>query len=252
MSLLSKRAIAKHLNITLTGNKMRYSIYLRVSTDQQAESGLGIEAQKEMCLKYIENKQYEDFKIFKDDGYSGSLDVDKRPDLRKALDYLVKGDVLLVAKRDRLGRDVLINLLIEREVAKKKCQIETAAGEFIDNEDPSNVLMRTIIDGFSKHEIMMTKARTKAALAVKKRRGERTGYIPYGYRVKEDKIQLEPDENEQKNIRSIRELHTSGLTYRSIADELLLRNVLNRKNEPWTYVAIFQLIKKQKSLREVV
>jgi len=225
---------------------MRYSIYLRVSTDQQAESGLGIEAQKEMCLKYIENKQYEDFKIFKDDGYSGSLDVDKRPDLRKALDYLVKGDVLLVAKRDRLGRDVLINLLIEREVAKKKCQIETASGEFIDNEDPSNVLMRTIIDGFSKHEIMMTKARTKAALAVKKRRGERTGYIPYGKRLASDKLHLEEDETEQKIIKDILELYSKGLTYRNIANELNLRRIYNRKNKPWSHVAVFELVKKNK------
>jgi len=231
---------------------MKYVIYLRVSTDQQANSGLGIEAQKHLCLNYIKNKPHDSFEIFKDDGYSGSLEIEKRPDLRKALDSLVKGDILLVAKRDRLGRDVLINLLIEKEVAKKKCQIETASGEFIDNNDPANVLMRTIIDGFSKHEIMMTKARTKAALAVKKRRGERTGYIPYGYRVKEDKIHLDVDPKEQDTILLIKDLHKTGLTYRGIAMELNSLGVLNRKNKPWSHVAVFELIKKSTYLNETM
>lgn len=225
---------------------MRYAIYLRVSTEQQAESGLGIEAQREMCMKYIENKKYDDFKIFKDDGYSGSLDSNKRPDLRNALDYLRKGDVLLVARRDRLGRDVLINLLIEREVSKKKCQIETASGEKIDDDDASNVLMRTVVDAIAKHEVMMARDRTKAALAVKKKRGERVGYIPYGYKVREDK-KLEINQEEQDVISLIYYLHESGLTYRALTEELRHRNIRNRNNDPWSYVAVFSLIKKLKN-----
>ena len=71
--------------------------YLRVSTDEQASSGLGLEAQ----LAAIRAAATPDA-VFTDDGYSGSNI--ERPALHAALSALKKGDVFMVAKRDRLGR----------------------------------------------------------------------------------------------------------------------------------------------------
>ena len=61
---------------------MKYVIYLRVSTDQQ---GLGIEAQRDMCQKYISKSHEGSYVEFVDDGFSGALELDKRPGLLSAI-----------------------------------------------------------------------------------------------------------------------------------------------------------------------
>lgn len=225
---------------------MKYVIYLRVSTDQQAQSGLGLEAQRDLCHKYISQQNESKFtKIleFVDEGYSGSLEMAKRPSLILALQALGEGDIFLVAKRDRLGRDVMVNLLIEREISKKKCKIVSASGDFKDDDDPASILMKRMIDSFAEYERLIIGVRTKSALQVKKKKGERVGYIPYGYQVTPDK-KLEENLEEQKIIKIIHDLRESGLTYRAVTEKLEDLNILNRNKCFWSYVAVFNLFKK--------
>jgi DNA invertase Pin-like site-specific DNA recombinase len=54
-----------------------------------------------------------------------------------ALNALRRGDVLIVAKRDRIARDAFVSVLIEREAAKKGARIVSAAGEGTDSDDPA-------------------------------------------------------------------------------------------------------------------
>jgi hypothetical protein len=77
---------------------------------------------------------------------------------------------------------------------------------------------------------------------------ERAGYIPYGHRLSQDGIHLEIDVYEQQVIKLIKDLRDEGLTYREIVPQLNLRGIVNRKNKPWSYVAVFELIKKNKNL----
>lgn len=58
-------------------------------------------------------------RTFVDAGTSGSLAIEDRPVLLDAVTALKRGDVLLVAKRDRLGRDVIAVAMIERLIAKR-------------------------------------------------------------------------------------------------------------------------------------
>ena len=81
--------------------------------------------------------------------------------------------MLLVAKRDRLGRDVIAVAMIERLIAKRGARVVSAAGEGTDSDDPSALLMRRLIDSFAEYERALIAARTRAALAAKRRRGER-------------------------------------------------------------------------------
>lgn len=81
--------------------------YLRVSTEEQASSGLGLEAQRDTITPYAEQHDW-DVIWYADEGISGkSLD---RPQLQAALERLrpKKRDVagLVVAKLDRLSRSV--------------------------------------------------------------------------------------------------------------------------------------------------
>lgn len=60
--------------------------------------------------------------VFRDEGVSGSTGLDKRLGLLAAIAALKKGDLLLVAKRDRLGRDPLVVAMIEGAVQRKGAQ----------------------------------------------------------------------------------------------------------------------------------
>ena len=81
----------------------RTIIYTRVSTQDQAESGLGLEAQETECRKYAARFEWEVVNLFTDSGISGAADLDKRPELLNALAELKRGDVFLVYKLDRLS-----------------------------------------------------------------------------------------------------------------------------------------------------
>src|SRR5437764_1306819 len=96
-------------------------------------------------------------------------------------------DLLLVAKRDRLGRDVIEVAMIERLITKRGARIVSAAGEGTENDDPSGILMRRLIDSFAEYERLIIRARTRAALAAKRRRGERISrFAPFGYQLASD------------------------------------------------------------------
>lgn len=191
--------------------------YLRVSTDEQASSGLGLEAQ----LAAIRAVAAPDA-VFTDDGYSGSNL--ERPALHAALAALKKGDVFMVAKRDRLGRDVLLCCWIEKEAKKAGARIVSAAGEGTEDDDPSSILLRRMVDAFAEYELAMCKARTKAALAAKKARGERYGQVPLGFNV-DAAGRLTVNEDEQRALDIIRELRGRGWTLQAICDELEQRGI---------------------------
>lgn len=221
---------------------MKYIIYLRVSTDQQVQSGLGLEAQRQLCHKFINNPLAHVIE-YSDEGFSGALKMEKRPGLLEALNILDKDDILLVAKRDRLGRDPIVNAMIERAVERKKARLISGSGDVNDGTDASSTLMRRMVDAFAEYERLIIGARTKAALQVKKQRNERVGYIPYGFRLCEDNIHLQPDEKEQKILQVINYSRSISLSFRKIAAVLNSMEMWNRAGKNWNYGAVRRVLK---------
>src|SRR5262245_49245611 len=96
---------------------MKAIIYLRVSSDEQAESGLGLEAQLATCTAWAAARGYEVAGVYRDEGVSGTVPVHKRAGLLAGLSALGRDSVLLAAKRDRLARDVGVAAIIEMMAA---------------------------------------------------------------------------------------------------------------------------------------
>ena len=161
------------------------------------------------------------------------MGLDRRPGLLAAITQLGKGDSLLVAKRDRLGRDPLVLAMIESAVKRKGARIVSAAGEGTDSDEPSAVLMRRLIDAFAEYERLIIGARTKAALGAKRARGERTGGIPYGFRLAPEGKRLETDEREQDTLALVQELRAGGASLRAIGRELTARGLRPRGGAAW-------------------
>jgi DNA invertase Pin-like site-specific DNA recombinase len=218
---------------------MRYFIYLRVSTDKQEDSGLGLEAQRHACMQWIEKLGGGDITEFID-VVTGTdrkrKELEERPKLLEALSLLTKGDVLIVHKRERLARDPYIMGMIERIIEKKKAKLVSAIGE-MEGDEPHNVLLRGIMDLFAHYEALVISTRTKAALSRKKARGERVGRVPYGQRLNEDGL-LENDPEEAKILKKMYtyRMH-QDLSFRDIADKLNAEGLRNRDGGIWTHGA---------------
>lgn len=215
--------------------------YIRVSTTQQAESGLGLEAQQATVTAAAQRHGLPLVETFTDAGLSGSLGLEDRPGLFAAIGALRRGDVLLVAKRDRLGRDVVAVAMIERLIDRKGARILSAAGEGTEGDDASSMLQRRILDAFSEYERLIIGQRTKAALKAKKARGERVGNIAFGYQLAADGTLTEqPDE--QAALAIIRDCRAAGYTLRAIADELNRQGIRTRAHGAWKHQYVAGLL----------
>jgi len=222
--------------------QMKLYVYVRVSTDQQTESGAGLSAQRDACQQWAEKQGLVIDTVFSEEGVSGSTSLEKRPALAEAINLLQEGDILLISKRDRLGRDIIHVAMIEAAINRKKAKVISVAGEGTSGEDPSSILMRRMIDAFSEFERNIICERTKAAMQAKKRKNERVGHIPFGFRLSDDGVHLEECPKEISILIQIQELMKQGLSTRKIAEEMNNRQAFNRGMARWNHSSIHRVM----------
>lgn len=135
--------------------------YLRVSTQKQGYSGLGLEAQREIITNYLGEAKIANEFIEVESGRHND-----RPKLKEALDLCRKsGGTLIVAKLDRLARNVsFLAQLLDSDVEIIFCDFPQA-----------NKMVLHILGAIAQYEAELTATRTKQALQAKKARGARLG-----------------------------------------------------------------------------
>ena len=142
-------------------DESRYIAYLRVSTQRQGSSGLGLQAQQEIIRKHLNgNSPIAEF-VEVESGRKSD-----RPKLHEALELCKKEKAtLIVAKMDRLSRNVAFtSQLLDSSIEIVFCDFPKA-----------NRLVLTIISAISEYEAGLIRQRTKAALQVKKEQGCKLG-----------------------------------------------------------------------------
>lgn len=176
--------------------------YVRVSTEEQERSGLGVEAQVEAIHAEADRRGWT-VEVVADLGHSGKA---VNPELRRALDLLRTGqaEALVGAKIDRLARSVLhaSEILVAAQQQRWNLVILDLA---VDLATPRGRAMAQMLATFAELEREMISVRTKDALAARARRGERNGRpsaIPAG------------------PLRRIVLSRDAGASFRSIAVEL--------------------------------
>ncbi len=223
--------------------KTKTVIYLRVSTDEQAASGLGLEAQEAACREYAASKGWEVVSVYRDEGVSGSTPADKRPGLMAALAGLKRGGVLLAAKRDRLARSVGVAAVIEMMARRSGASVVTPDAP--DADDPFAAAMRGMMDVPAELERAMIAHRTRLALAAKRARGEKTGgSMPIGCDVDSAGLLVPGDAAELEALSIIRELRADGMSIRAIAAELTARGVPAR-GERWHPTTVHRVLSRE-------
>jgi DNA invertase Pin-like site-specific DNA recombinase len=145
----------------------RFISYLRVSTDRQGRSGLGLEAQRKAVTDYLNGGRWRLVSEFVEVESGRRAD---RPALAKALELCrAHRTALVVAKVDRLARSQsFLSRILDAGVDVRFCdlpQIEGPTGRF---------LLQSMMS-VAELEAGMISARTKAALAAAKARGKKLG-----------------------------------------------------------------------------
>lgn len=144
--------------------------YVRVSTDQQADSGAGLAAQRAAILAEVERRGWRLVEMAEDAGVSGK-DL-KRPGVQAALDALGEGraDTLVVAKLDRLSRS-LQDFSGLMATAQTQRWALVALDANVDTSTPAGETLISMLAVFSQFERRLISQRTKDALAAKRAEG---------------------------------------------------------------------------------
>lgn len=150
--------------------------YLRVSTNEQAVSGLGLAAQRAAIEDYATRNGLTVARWFADEGVSGTVEPDKRPQLSAALDVLAacKSGALLISRLDRLSRSVR-DLMVMLGQAEKAGWTLSAADGSVDMSTPNGRALVGMNAVFSQLERDLIAQRTEAAMEVLKAQGRRLG-----------------------------------------------------------------------------
>lgn len=200
--------------------------YARISKADEGSSS--IEGQEADMHRWCSQHGVRLARIERDVNVSGGKAGDDRDGLQRALIALrtERAGILLVAKRDRLARDLLQASLLEQKVMLLGARIASADGIGA-GDQPMDVFQWQILDSVAELERAMIRGRTKRALAVKRGKGERiSGVAPYGYRFDQSRVIEDPEE--QPIVVRICELRAAGWTYNAIATVLNNENVAAR------------------------
>src|SRR5437868_7863016 len=213
--------------------------YLRVSTEKQGQSGLGIDAQRKAIEDYLNGGRWELLAEYVEIESGKRSD---RPELAKALaQSKATGATLVIAKLDRLSRNVaFISNLMESGV------------EFVAADMPmANRLTVHVLAAVAEHEREMISQRTKAALAAAKARGVKLGN-PNGARALVGRrggakgiarLKAKADAHAANILPVIETIRAEGKTsMNAIADELNKRGLLTPNGGQWWATSVRNLL----------
>lgn len=219
-------------------------LYLRVSTDKQADSQAGMNAQLDSCVSWCERNDipFIHLAAHDDPGVRSKIHPFDRPGFGELMKVLKPGDCIVVAKRDRIARDTVMLCVLERELEKEGIKFISAEG--VGNGDsPEDILVRRIVDAIAEYERALIRKRTKLGLQSKKRRGEVYCRDLYGYKNVDG--QFVPDEKEQAVIHAMKANQKEGWSYRKIAEWLNGSGIKPPRGDKWHPNTIREILKRE-------
>ena len=214
--------------------------YIRVSTEQQADEGVSLAAQRAKITAWCALNDYELVAIYEDAGISGKT-VSKRPQLQAALSEMKKGMALVVYSLSRLARSTKNCIEIADELKATGSDLVSLT-EKIDTSSAMGEFFFTLIAALGQMERKVIGERTKAALAHKKANGEKYAPVPFGYA--EVNKRLEVVKHEADLVAEIFSKRASGETLQSIALALNEKGVIGKQGGKWYASSVSCILKR--------
>jgi len=224
--------------------------YIRVSTQKQGLSGLGLEGQEAAIAAYARQVNGKLIHTYREVESGRKAN---RSELERAIDHArrIRG-CLVIAKLDRLARDVefIAHLL--------KDSLDFVACDF----PQANKLTLQIMSVIAENEADMISQRTKAALAAAKARGVKLGSARPGHWQGREETRRQAGLKASQSAKAKRDsefanlaktvlpvaaqMRDSGETLQAIADKLNEDGYTTLRGKPWTAMQVFRFLSKQK------
>jgi DNA invertase Pin-like site-specific DNA recombinase len=238
------------LTSSLRGRKLRsvskLVAYLRVSTDRQAEEGFGLGVQEKTIRGWARANGHRVALWCRDEGVSGSNGVEDREGLPEALTALRdgRGDGLVVARLDRLARNLSVQEAVLAKVWDLRCDVYAVDLGLVardDPDDPMRTALRQMVGVFAQLERSMISKRLRDG---RRHKAEQGGYAygapGLGYRAEGG--ELVADDAEQAVVNRIRELHAAGQSTRQIAATLEAEGHRTKRGGSWQSMTVARVI----------
>lgn len=220
--------------------------YIRCSTHEQADSGLGLDVQAERIRAYCALKGLRLDEIITDAGVSGGKPLAQREGGQRLLDAKRNAKAVVMLKLDRGFRDATdcLNTVDRWERKGVALHVIDLGGNAIDTTSAAGRFMLVVLAGAAEMERNLTRERTRSAMAVKRANGQRIGTVPYGYDLGPDGASLIPNDTEQAVIAEIQAMRRLGMKLQSIAKELTRREVSTKtgRSTRWSHQAVARIL----------
>jgi DNA invertase Pin-like site-specific DNA recombinase len=212
---------------------MKAFSYLRVSSRGQID-GDGFDRQRDKILKWAKANGAVIEKEFREEGISGTNELDGRPAMIELLGAIASNGVrtVIVERADRFARDLVASELLLREFTRLGVQvIEAEGGNDLsagDDSNPTGKLVRQILAAVSEFDKTSVVLKLKAARTrVRREKGRCEGRKPFGEREGETEI-LEQIRRLRRKVKG-----RTRTSFADIAEKLNTDGIKTRTGKPW-------------------
>ena len=218
--------------------------YLRVSGRGQVD-GDGFPRQREAIAHFASRNGFAVVDEFRDEGVSGTRELENRPALAALIDRIASNGVrvVLVERADRLARDLMIGEVILRELAKRGARVLTADGQDLTagGDDPTRKLIRQVLGAVSEFEKSVLVLKLRAARQRKRSKGERVeGVKPFGHFPGERAVVERMQDLRRKPKKGPR------ASFADIAATLTKEGHTTRSGRPWAAQTVGAILRRER------
>ncbi|AAS43500.1 recombinase family protein [Bacillus cereus] len=219
-----------------------YAVYVRVSTDRDEQIS-SVENQIDICRNWLERNgfKWDERCIYKDEGISGTLFTD-RPAIQLLLQKAKakKINTVVFKSISRLARDLKDSLEIREVFLGHGVRIISVEEGYDSTKAGKNDMAFELWSLFSAQYSRTLSSSITAALAVKVRRGEHIGKVPYGYNRVNQKLVINKEEAEV--VQRMYKWYNSGWGYKKITNELNKLGVRSKTNKVWQMTSVQRIL----------
>lgn len=221
------------------------ALYVRVSTESQAEDGFSIAAQTRLLTEYCQKNDIKIYNIYADEGISGQKE--NRPAFQQMLKDSKNKlfNIILVHKFDRFARKIELSQRIKRQLKDTGINVISIT-EPIENS-PIGFFQEGIMELLSEYYVRNLSAEVKKGHLERAKQGLHNGSVPFGYKIdhsKECKMTIEKEQAE--TVRFIFLSYLNGFGLAKIAKNLNTLNVKGAVGGDWCSKSISMILKNPK------
>lgn len=217
---------------------MKAFAYLRVSGRGQVD-GDGFSRQQLACEQYAASNGIEVVEVFREEGISGTKELEDRPALSDLLAALEENGVktILIEKLDRLARDLMVQESLIRDMQRSGYTLISVAEPDLCSDDPSRKMMRQIFGAVAEYDKAMTVLKLRGARQRKKAiYGKGEGRHAFGEKP-----------GERETLDQILEWSHGGMPCELIAGNLNAGGFKSRSGKRWHRSSVAKILARNRA-----